>query len=204
MICFRCRPVSPLLAAAILAIAPGAVTAQTEVRQDASEDVYLLRSIRESQPVGAEWCTPERTGFDPFQADAERSFSFWSLQSRQEDGKVTDAQARRVAALRGCFGPTGERTRQNFYAEIQLGTLLVQGRGECLAVGLDFPEEGLFPVRCQLVLGKAAPYVGGLLTTNTLTSKAPFGGIIDPPGYVQASIATIRLWKDRPSTVQQP
>jgi hypothetical protein len=72
MICFRCRPVSPLLAAAILAIAPGAVTAQTEVRQDASEDVYLLRSIRESQPVGAEWCTPERTGFDPFQADAER------------------------------------------------------------------------------------------------------------------------------------
>ena len=74
----------------------------------------------------------------------------------------------------------------------------MQGRGECLALALDFPEQGLFPVRCQLVLGKAGPYVGGLLTTNTLTSKAPFGGVTEPPGYAQASIATIRLWKAQP------
>lgn len=42
-----------------------------------------------------------------------------------------------------------------------------------------------------------APYVGGLLTTNTLTSRAAFGGDSDPPGYTQASIATIRLWKGK-------
>jgi hypothetical protein len=45
--------------------------------------------------------------------------------------------------------------------------------------------------------GLLAPYVGGVLTTNTITSKAGFGGETDPPGYTQASIATIRLWKAR-------
>jgi hypothetical protein len=63
---------------------------------------------------------------------------------------------------------------------------------------IDFPAAGLFPVRCQLVLsGLPAPYVGGLLTTNTMTSRAAFGGETEPAGYTQASIATVRLWKSR-------
>ncbi len=115
-----------------------------------------------------------------------------------EDGRLVDAKHARVAELRGCFGPTSERARQNFYAEIQLGAISFRGNGECLALAIDFPEPGLFPVRCQLVLsGLPAPYVGGLLTTNTMTSKAAFGGDTEPPGYTQASIATIRLWKAR-------
>ena len=70
--------------------------------------------------------------------------------------------------------------------------------GDLQALNVDFPDTGLFPVRCQLVLsGLPAPFVGGLLTTNTLTSGARFGGDTDPPGYTQASIATIRLWKQR-------
>lgn len=73
-----------------------------------------------------------------------------------------------------------------------------RGNGECLALKVNFPKAGLFPVRCQLVLsGTPAPYVGGFLTTNTMTSKAAFGGVTEPPGYTQASIATIRLWKSR-------
>lgn len=184
--------------ALFLAMMAGPTVAQDVVRGDTKEDIYLLRSIREPQAADAAWCSPERTGFAPFPSDAERFFSFWSVQSRPADGKVTDAQAARVAELHGCFGPTTEPARQNFYAEIRLGSLQVQGRGECLALALDFPERGMFPVRCQLVLGKAGPYAGGLLTTNTLTSKAPFGGVTDPPGYAQASIATIRLWKLQP------
>lgn len=79
-----------------------------------------------------------------------------------------------------------------------MGSLTFKGRGECLALAIDTPEPGLYPVRCQLVLSDLpAPYVGGLLTTNTLTSKAAFGGETDPPGYAQASIATIRLWTAR-------
>ena len=115
-----------------------------------------------------------------------------------EDGRVVDAKQARVAELRGCFGPTEDRARQNFFAEIELGAISFRGNGECLALGIDVPEAGLFPVRCQLVLsGLPAPFVGGLLTTNTITSKALFGGDTDPAGYTQASMATIRLWKAR-------
>lgn len=163
---------------------------------DSHEEIYVLRSIRERQPPVGNGCSPSKTGFELFPVDAERSFSFWSV--RSEGGRVVDAKVARVAELQGCFGPTAERVRQNFYAEIKLGSLSFHGTGECLALAVNFPEAGLFPVRCQLVLsGLPAPYVGGLLTTNTLTSKAAFGGESDPPGYTQASIATIRLWKTK-------
>jgi hypothetical protein len=162
------------------------------------EEIYILRSIREPHEPAANWCAPARTGFEPFPAEAERFFSFWSVQTRPEDGRVVETKERRVAELRGCFGATSERARQNFYAEIKLGSLSLRGLGECLALQIDVPEAGLYPVRCQLILsGLPAPYAGGLLTTNTITSRAAFGGETDPPGYTQASIATIRLWKSR-------
>jgi hypothetical protein len=164
----------------------------------ALEAIYVLRSIREQQAPAPGRCAASRTGFEPFPSDAERFFSFWSVRVGAEDGRVIDAKQARVAELRGCFGATEDRARQNFFAEIELGALSFRGRGECLALGIDVPEAGLFPVRCQLVLsGLPAPFVGGLLTTNTITSKALFGGDTDPSGYTQASMATIRLWKAR-------
>jgi hypothetical protein len=162
----------------------------------AAEVIYVLRSIREAKAPEIDWCAPSRTGFEPFATDAERFFWFWSVASRPEDGRVVDSKRQRVAQLRACFGATPERARQNFYAEIELGGMSFHGSGECLALMADFPEPGLFPVRCQLTLGALpAPFVGGLLTTNTITSSARFGGDTNPPGYTQASIATIRLWK---------
>jgi len=161
------------------------------------EEIYILRSIREQHETAAGWCSSSRTGFEPFPTDAERFYSFWSIEL-QPDGKVVETKRARAAELHGCFGATSERARQNFYAEIKLGSISFRGNGECLALKINFPETGLFPVRCQLVLsGLPAPYVGGLLTTNTLTSKAAFGGDTDPPGYTQASIATVRLWKSK-------
>ena len=163
----------------------------------APEEIYILRSIREQREASADWCSSAKTGFEPFAKDADRFFSFWSVRVRS-DGRVAETKDKRAAELRGCFGATGEPARQNFYAEIKLGSLSFRGNGECLALEIDFPEPGLFPVRCQLVLsGLPAPYVGGLLTTNTITSRAGFGGDTDPPGYTQASIATIRLWKGK-------
>jgi hypothetical protein len=177
------------------AIPSGSAAAQTA---GALEDIYVLRSIREQHEPSDGWCSSAKTGFEPFPKDAERSFSFWSVGVRPEDGRVVETKAARVAELHACFGATGERPRQNFYAEIKLGSISFRGNGECLALKTDFPEQGLFPVRCQLILsGLPAPYVGGLLTTNTMTSKAAFGGDTDPHGYTQASIATIRLWKSR-------
>jgi hypothetical protein len=164
----------------------------------AVEEIYILRSIREPHEPVAGWCSSGKTGFEPFPTDAERFFSFWSVRLRPEDGRVVESKDVRVAELRACFGATNERPRQNFYAEVKLGSKSFQGKGECLAMSTDFPEAGLFPVRCQLVLsGLPAPYVGGLLTTNTMTSRVALGGDTDPSGYTQASIATIRLWQQR-------
>jgi hypothetical protein len=165
----------------------------------ALEDIYILRSIREQQSLVVDGCPASKTGFEPFATDAERFFSFWSVETRTDDGGVVDARHTRVAELRGCFGPTQDLARQNFYAEIRLGVISFRGRGECLALMSDFPATGLFPVRCQLILSDLpAPFVGGLLTTNTMTSGARFGGDTEPLGYTQASIATIRLWKESP------
>jgi hypothetical protein len=193
----RCK--HPLFATAAFAalVQLSACTPHNRAAESAaSELIYVLRSIREEKAPEAGWCAPSRSGFEPFATDAERFFSFWSVRSRPEDGRVVDAKQKRVAELRGCFGATPERARQNFYAEVELGGMSFHGSGECLALMTDFPEHGLFPVRCQLVLKDLpAPFVGGLLTTNTITSSARFGGETRPPGYTQASIATIRLWK---------
>lgn len=186
---------------AVMALSACAAPARSASAPDSAlEDIYVLRSIREQQGPTTNWCAPSRTGFEPSPTDAERFFSFWSVRSRPEDGRVVDAKHARVAELHACFGPTNERARQNFYAEVQLGAISFCGNGECRALMTDFPETGLFPVRCQLILsGLPAPFVGGLLTTNTMTTNAPFGGDTEPPGYTQASIATIRLWRARSS-----
>jgi len=127
----------------------------------ALEEIYILRSIRERREPVAGWCSSSKTGFEPFATDAERFYSFWSLRVRP-DGRVVETKHRRAAELRACFGATSEPARQNFYAEIKLGSLSFRGSGECLALKIDFPEAGLFPVRCQLVLsGLPAPYIGG-------------------------------------------
>ncbi len=182
----------------IAAIAIASAVLSPSASASGLEDIYVLRSIREPQAPVPDWCARSRTGFEPMPTDAERLFSFWSVRTRPEDGRVVDAKEARVAELRGCFGPTDDRTRQNFYAEVQLGALSFRGNGECVAVMIDFPEPGLFPVRCQLVLsGLPAPFVGGLLTTSTMTTQAPFGGDTQPAGYTQASLATIRLWRVR-------
>jgi len=185
-----------ILAAATTLGACAHPAARGAASAEALEHIYILRSIREQQIATPGWCDASRTGFEPFPTEAERAFSFWSVQSRAQDGKVVDAMRGRVAQLRACFGPTSEPARQNFHAEIQLGELSFRGRGECMALLLDIPESGLNAVRCHLVLRDLPDtFVGGLLTTSTLTSRAGFGGDTDPPGYSQASIATIRLWR---------
>jgi hypothetical protein len=194
---------SPKLAAAlgagVLAAACSAPAGNALVQPSSGrEEIYVLRSMRERHVPVANWCDSAKTGFDPFPTDAERAFSFWSISTTAQDGRVVDTKKSRVAALRGCFGPTTEPARQRFYAEIDLGSTSARGSGECSAVMVDFPESQLFPVRCFLVLDRVpAGYVGGLLTTNTLASKNAYGGETDPPGYNQASIATIRLWRSR-------
>lgn len=164
------------------------------------EEIYILRSLREERTAKSTWCTSDRAGFAPFNTEflLDDRFTFWSVQVRPEDGRVVNAKAGRTGDLRTCFGLTKDPKVVNFYAEGHLGELPVAGNGDCLFVRPDFPEKGITTLRCFLSLrGLPSPYVGGLLTTSSLVSAAVTGGETDPPGYLQTSIATIRLWRAR-------
>jgi hypothetical protein len=193
-----------LLAATLLASLLGCASPMPapDALQSASglEEIYILRSLREERTPKSTWCTSERAGFAPFKTEflLDDRFTFWSVQVRAEDGRVANTRAAKAGDLRTCFGLTTDPKVVNFYAEGHLGELPVAGNGDCLFVRPDFPEKGIATLRCYLNLrGLPSAYVGGLLTTSSLTSGNVIGGETDPAGYTQTSIATIRLWRAR-------
>lgn len=158
----------------------------------------MLRSVPSAHNRDGSWCTAERAGFAPLRTPVllESSFAFWSIESERASGRLVDLHASQVGTARGCFGFTEDPKIFNFYLSVQLGPLALSGRGECTLLRGDFPETGLNSLRCTVPLGSTSGvHTGGVLTTNTMSSKAAVGERTDPPGYVQASIATIRLWR---------
>ena len=121
------------------------------------------------------------------------------LRVQPEDGRVVETKSTARCRTARLLWRHGRTAAAELLCRNHIGRAVVsRQRRVPRASKIDFPEAGLFPVRCQLILsGLPAPYVGGLLTTNTMTSRAAFGGDTDPPGYTQASIATIRLWKSK-------
>ena len=161
------------------------------------EDIYVARSWRESRMAPTEFCAKSRTNFDNI--TSEDGYTFRSISIRASDGQMINNDLQTIGRLRACFGSTTDAKLQNFYAEGSLGDVTFKGRGECLASKGDYPEPGITNVRCFLDLNGLPPlYVGGELTTNSVRSRNVLGGVSDPPGYTQPSIATIRLWKRRP------
>lgn len=164
--------------------------------QNPVEEIYLARSIRESQVTPTEFCAAARTGF--VDHSAEDRYSFQSVATRASDGLITDGHVNTIGHLRACFGPTSDPMTVNFFAEGALGGVTFTGKGECLTVKRNHPENGMTVARCFLELsGLPDGYVGGQLTTNTMRSRTLIGPVTDPPGYTQMSIATIRLWRRR-------
>jgi len=120
--------------------------------------------------------------------------------ARAADGptRATDANIKPIGSGHGCFGRTADPAIINFYLDLHLGNTALRGIGDCRQAKSDFPERGLIAWRCFLNLSDPlGRYVGGQLTTNTIKSLKDVGLETDPPGYTQASIATIRLWKKR-------
>jgi hypothetical protein len=160
------------------------------------EEIYIARSVPESQTAPTEFCAPAKTGFG--NVTSERRYSFRSLSVSSSDGRVLNPNVKTIGSFRGCFGPTANPMILNAFAEVRIGSMTVTGKGECGYVKSDFPERGIKEAHCFLDL--SAPddqYVGGLLTTNSITSLKDVGLETDPPGYTQSSIATIRVWKKR-------
>jgi hypothetical protein len=118
--------------------------------------------------------------------------------TRASDGRMVDMNARTIGSIRACFGPASDPAVSNFYGEFNLGSVPFKGSGGCRGRS-DYPDKGLRSLNCSAELsGLPNGYVGGLLTTNSLTSLKTLGLDTDPPGYTQSSIVTIRLWKKRP------
>jgi hypothetical protein len=170
---------------------PAVPPAQSKV-----EEIYIARSVRESRGAPTAFCGKENTGLAS--AQFEDQYSFQSTSTQASDGRMVDANVKTIGSIHACFGQTSNPALLTFFGDIRLGPTAFKGVGECRRAKSDFPEAGITVLNCFLDLsGLPSEYVGGLLTTNSLTSLKSLGTVTDPAGYVQSSIATIRLWKKR-------
>lgn len=163
----------------------------------AREDIFVLRSERQERLTQTGWCTLQRTGFAPISGGFhfEDGYAMWVV-ALDEDGRLANPRTKKIGELRACFAQTAEPRVVSFYAEARVAGLPLVGQGQCVLLRPDFPEAGISAARCHLDLrGLPAPYLGGLLTTNSVNSRQAIGPVSDPVGYVQPSIATIRLWR---------
>jgi hypothetical protein len=160
------------------------------------EEIYILRSERIVRVTPTGYCAQSRTGFG-FTLFEDR-YVFHTVSVNAEIGRVTGVSGAQRASAHACFGKTQDPDVLSFYAEGELGGSLFEGNGKCTTLRKDFPEPGLNVATCFLHLaGLDDRYAGGLLTSNTLVSRNVTGDKSDPPGYVQPSIATVRLWRRR-------
>jgi hypothetical protein len=159
------------------------------------EDIYVLRSLREERTAPGDFCAQSKIGF---KATRQDRYVFKAVVTRPADGKVIDVVSHPAGTLRACFDAGAPDL--NFYAEGVLAGVMATGKGKCTEVASDYPEAGISSLRCFLKLTHLTPpYVAGVLTTNTIVSQQPIGPASSPPGYVQPSIATVRLWRKRSS-----
>ncbi len=160
------------------------------------EEIYVIRSVRTSRITPSEYCAQSRTGF--VDTLFEDRYVFHPVTTRAEDGAVVSTGGKDAASVHACFGKTADPNVFDFYGDGEIVGIRFTGRGKCTSLKTDFPEPGLNLTTCFLDLGGLnAPYAGGLLTTNTLLSRNITGEKSDPPGYIQPSIATVRLWRRR-------
>ena len=187
-----------VLAIAMLGVQANAQTARDVrqvVRVSPVEEIYIARSLREARVSPTEFCGEAKTGF---KSSIEDRYSFRTVAIEGLDGRMTNANVKEIGSGHGCLGQIGDTGNYNFYLELHLGKTVLQGIGDCRIAKADYPEPGLAAFHCALDLtDPAGRYVGGQLTTSTMNSRKLLGDKSDPPGYVQPSIATVRLWKRR-------
>jgi len=189
--------VSSALAFTAMADSPSsAETASSTSSQSSVEDIYVLRSLRDARSTTpSSFCDSTKIGFT---AQIEDRYTFKAVATQARDGRVIDAIRQNAGRLQACFDSVPGVADTNFYGEGQIAGVNATGKGKCTLIAVDFPEPGITSFRCFLVLSNLSPpYFAGVLTTNTVKSREPLGERSDPPGYIQPSIATIRLWRKR-------
>lgn len=159
------------------------------------EEVYIARSVRHSRVVPSDFCAPTKTGFAPALED---QLSIKSVNTRPSDGRMTGSGDKDIGDMRVCVGQAMDPTVLGTYGEGHLNGIAFTGVGDCRLVRGNLPEDGLLTHRCFMLLsGLPEPYVGGFLVSSSMYSRTPFGEESSPPGYAQAGLMIIRLFKLR-------
>jgi len=181
-----------LSAAALLA---GSGLGRAQGGENDVEEIYLARTLRQGRVVPSDFCAPTKTGFAPALED---QMSIQSVDVRPSDGRMTGAGDKNIGEMRVCVGQAMDPTLLGTYTEGKINGIPFTGVGDCRLVRGNLPEDGLLTHRCFLALsGLPDPYVGGFLVSSSLYSRTPFGAQSSPPGYAQAGILVIRLWRKR-------
>lgn len=180
------------IAISVLLLSP---VAYAEDRTSPVEEIIIARSLRASRVPPTEYCSHAGAAFNALYEDVH---TFHRVAVNSTTGRITDGNVAPFGELHSCYGKTAESGVSGFYAEGSLDGVPFTGLGDCRLLATDMPEPGMSSFRCFLKLTNLpSSYVGGVLTTNTLNSKKLVGEESDPPGYIQPSIATIRLWKKK-------
>lgn len=158
------------------------------------EEIYVVRSFLIARDRPTNFCSQAGPGFGKLQS--ENHYLFKSIAVQTTDGRVVNTSVRTVGKFHACIGEANDPKVMSVFAQGSLGPVSFTGRGECLIDKQNFPEPGIDSSRCYLNLRDLPnQFVGGKLTTNSVGSRRLIGGISDPPGYTQPSIATFRLWR---------
>lgn len=145
------------------------------------EEIYVFRSFSERTEAGdTEFCKREA----PFRSTSHNYYSLWSVVGDERSGQLTDVRRMRIGELHNCVG---NGTLQ-FYTVGTINGIKFRGRGDQRA------EQQTATINSRvnrfLLEGLSAPYVAGILASNTVRTTPP-----DASGYVQSSVGVIRLWR---------
>ena len=188
-----------LFLAFVLTILSDVQLVHAEEAQPASsaiEDIYILRSVRESRAEPSDACAPSQSKLQ--EPAWEDQYTFRSVATNADDGRVLHTNVKNVGSIRACFGKTKDADVLELYGEVSINGIAAKAFGKCNTAKRDFPEKGVNLFACLFELfDLPSEYIGGQLTTNSLSSTELFGTNSSPTGYTQVSIATIRLWKKR-------
>jgi hypothetical protein len=185
-----------ICAYAVLPARPlGIFAAEVQEQKKSVEDIYVVRSVRQSRMAPTSFCDAAKIGFPG--ANNEDQYILRSMTTNPSDGRVVDKSVQTVGTFHACIANSDPNTQQ-LYAEGKLGDVPFRAQGECLS-NRNYPEGSLVWSHCSFNLsGLPNGYTGGRFTSNSITSpNSLIGENTDPPGYAQSSIATVRLWKRR-------
>jgi hypothetical protein len=149
------------------------------------EEIYVFRSFSERTEAGeAEFCKREAS----LRSTSHNFYSLWSVVGDERSGQLTDVRRMRIGELHNCVGETNGTLQ--FYAVGTINGIAFRGRGDQRA---EQQTAGINSrVNRFLLEGLPAPYVAGILSSNTVRTTPT-----DATGYVQSSVGVIRVWRSR-------